>query len=143
MAVRIILVIGVARVRLLAEISAWEPYRRAEVFALEEQEATASGKQSQQMRHLLLSAFKKHLAAEVGDLSCLDGLLDRELSLAVLTDLIAHTLPLDNELKIQLLAETDAEHRAAMLQQRLCEPLLRPTRSLVAAGAFPPDFSAN
>jgi Lon protease-like protein len=138
-----LLVIGVARVRLLAELPAWEPYRRAEVFALEEQETTASAKQSQQMRHLLLSAFKEHLAAEVEDLSCLDGLLDRELSLAVLTDLIAHTLPLDTQLKIQLLAETDVEHRAAMLQQRLCEPLLRSTQSLAPAGAFPPDFSAN
>ena len=87
--------------------------------------------------------FKKHLSAEIQDLSCLDGLLDRDLSLAVLTDLIAHTLPLDMQLKVQLLAETDVEHRAAILQQRLCEPLLRPTRSLVAAGAFPPDFSAN
>ena len=138
-----LLVIGVARGRLLAELPAWEPYRRAEVFALEEQETTASSKQIQQMRHLLLSAFKKHLAVEVDDLSCLDGLLDRELSLAVLTDLIAHTLPLDTQLKIQLLAETDVEHRAAMLQQRLCEPLPRSTRSLVLSGAFPPDFSAN
>ena len=138
-----LLVIGVARVRMLAELPAWESYRRAEVYSLEEQEPTATEPQLQRMRNLLLDAFKKHLSAEIQDLSCLDGLLDRDLSLAVLTDLIAHTLPLDMQLKVQLLAETDVEHRAAILQQRLCEPLLRPTRSLVPTGAFPPDFSAN
>ncbi len=138
-----LLVIGVARIRLLAELPAWEPYRRAEVYSLEEQQPTASDAQSQQMRDLLLEGFKKHLSVEIQDLSCLDGLLDRDLSLSVLTDLIAHTLPLDMSLKVQLLAETDVEHRAAILQQRLCEPLLRPTRAFAPSGAFPPQFSAN
>ncbi|MEC7696286.1 MAG: LON peptidase substrate-binding domain-containing protein [Planctomycetota bacterium] len=138
-----LLVIGVARIRLCAELPAWEPYRRAEVVVLEEQEPTGSETQRQKLRDLLLAAFKKHLASELQDLSCLDGLLDRDLSLAVLTDLIAHTLPLDMELKVQLLAETDVEHRAAILQQRLCEPMLRSTRSLTPAGVFPPGFSVN
>ena len=137
-----LLVIGVARIRLITELPAWEPYRRAEITALHEQQPTDDMRRHQ-MSDLLLTAFKKHLASEMQDLSCLDGLLDRDLSLGVLTDLIAHTLPLDLELKVQLLAETEIEHRATILHQRLCEPLLRPTRSLTAAGVFPPDFSAN
>ena len=138
-----LLVIGVARIRLCTELPAWEPYRRAEVVALEEQEPVGSESHRHKLRDLLLDAFKKHLASEIQDLSCLDGLLDRDLSLAVLTDLIAHTLPLDMELKVQLLAETDIEHRAAILQQRLCKPTSRSTRPLTPAGIFPPDFSVN
>ena len=138
-----LLVIGVARIRLLAELPAWEPYRQAEAYRLDEHDATAEDPHTRRMRELLLGAFKKHLSTEVEDLSCLDGLLDHDLPLRVLTDLIAHTLPLDSQLKIDLLAETDVEHRAAMLQEPLCEPLLRPTRTLVPVGAFPPNFSAN
>ena len=138
-----LLVIGVARIRLVSELPAWEAYRQAEACRLDEQDAMSNDAQVEQMRERLLGAFKKHLSTEVEDLSCLDGLLDHELPLRVLTDLIAHTLPIDNQLKIDLLAETDVEHRAAMLQQSLCEPALRPPRTLVPAGSFPPGFSDN
>ena len=138
-----ILVIGLARIRLVNELPAWEPYRQAEAIPLEEQDGLSDERQTSRIRDHLLATFKQHLAVEVEDLSCLDGLLERELSLAVLTDLMAHTLPLDFQLKNQLLAETDVEHRAAMLQQSLTEPVPRSTQSLLPVGSFPPGFSAN
>jgi hypothetical protein len=66
-----------------------------------------------------------------------------QVSLAVLTDLIAHTLPLDWVTKVKLLAETDVDTRAQLLRQRLSDPLVTPLRELACAGNFPPDFSVN
>ena len=65
-----LLVIGVARIRLITELPAWEPYRRAEITALHEQQPTDDMRRHQ-MSDLLLTAFKKHLASEMQDLSCL------------------------------------------------------------------------
>ena len=91
------------------------------------------------MRTVLVAAFKKQLTKQVEDLACLDDLLDRQVSLSVLTDLIAHTLELDWATKLQLLSDSDVDGRVARLRERLVESVV----GLVGASQFPPDFSTN
>ena len=91
------------------------------------------------MRTVLVAAFKKQLTKQVEDLACLDDLLDRQVSLSVLTDLIAHTLELDWATKLQLLSDSDVDGRVARLREQLVESVV----GLVGASQFPPAFSVN
>jgi ATP-dependent Lon protease len=138
-----LLVVGVARIQLWEELPQSELYREAAVELLGECCPGASEDEVLRIQKYLLEAFKKHLSLQVDDPACLDGLLERQVSLAVLTDLIAHTLPLDWVTKVKLLAETDVDTRAQLLRQRLSDPLVTPLRELACAGDFPPDFSVN
>ncbi len=134
-----ILVAGVARIHLSREMAPWEMYRQARAEILPDRCASAPSDEEESIRAVLVTAFKNALAAHVEDLACLDGLLDREVSLAVVTDLIAHTLELDWAIKVQLLAELDVTQRAAKLR----EILVAPDASHMTAREYLPSFSAN
>ena len=134
-----ILVAGVARIHLSREMAPWEMYRQARAEILPDRCASAPSDEEESIRAVLVTAFKNALAAHVEDLACLDGLLDREVSLAVVTDLIAHTLELDWAIKVQLLAELDVGQRAAKLR----EILVAPDASHMTAREYLPSFSAN
>ena len=134
-----LLVAGVARIRLLDELPPDEMYRQARAEILFEHSSCASSEETATMRTVLVAAFKKQLTKQVEDLACLDDLLDRQVSLSVLTDLIAHTLELDWATKLQLLSDSDVDGRVARLRERLVESVV----GLVGASQFPPAFSAN
>ena len=134
-----ILVAGVARIQLSHELPLWEMYRQARAEILPDRCSDAGGEEADATRAVLVTAFKNKLVGHVEDLACLDGLLDREVSLSVVTDLIAHTLELDWGVKVQLLAELDVGQRAAKLQEILVDP----NASLMAAHEYLPSFRAN
>ena len=68
--------------------------------------------------------------------------LSGEISLGVLTDLLAGWMDLAAELKWKLLAEPRVEVRARTLGE-LLKSVSRPTHADGAAGRFPPEFSVN
>jgi hypothetical protein len=59
----------------------------------------------------------------------------------VLTDLVAFALPLEAQLKIELLAECDVDRRAHLLLEALAKPLKSPADA--PQRRFPPRFSRN
>ena len=70
----------------------------------------------------------------------LDSILSGDLSLAIVTDILAHTLPLTASDKQTLLAETNPKLRVANLLCHLKDPAATDDKS---AREFPPSFSAN
>jgi ATP-dependent Lon protease len=68
----------------------------------------------------------------------LDQLLGSQITLGMLTDIVAYTIDLDLETKVRLLAECDVFERARMLLVAIASrPAAGPART------FPPDFSMN
>ena len=134
-----ILVAGVARIHLSREMPPWEMYRQARAEILPDRCVCEDSEEADAIRGVLVAAFKNKLVGQVEDLACLDGLLDREVSLAVVTDLIAHTLELDWAMKVRLLAESDVWQRAAILRELLVDS----DASLMTAREYLPSFSAN
>lgn len=130
------LLLGRKRVRLVRERRASTLYRQAEVEILEDVEPPSdpSGR-----RDDLIALFRA-VAGRSGPLDPdLANLLRSELSLGVLTDILAHALGLPPGLKQSFLEECRVTHRAERLIEVLrplaLGPPLRPP--------FPPPFSPN
>jgi Lon protease-like protein len=138
-----LLVVGLHRIQLVDELPAHRAYREASVDLLDERSSSLDLAQRQQVRRQLLDAFKRRLCSEVHEAASLDELLEREVSLGVLTDLIAHTLDLEFALKVRLLAECDVDRRASILLDALSVSYVGSAVSAVGGGHFPPHFSAN
>ena len=72
-----------------------------------------------------------------------NSLLRAELSLGMLTDIVAYTLELDVAYKESLLREPNVDRRAALLLRRLSDADGTCDDCETASDKFPPDFSAN
>jgi hypothetical protein len=100
-----------------------------------------SSAERKRVQEELLSAFRKHLPCACQLPEQLEEMLSSHLPLGLLTDLAAYALPLETEVKQQLLAECRVSSRA--------EILLSQVENLVVAAAaksrlkYPPTFSDN
>ncbi|RLS33454.1 MAG: ATP-dependent protease [Planctomycetota bacterium] len=129
-----VLLIGVRRVRLGRELPALRPFRVIEAEILDEMEPEITGGEALQLQRDLLQAFKRTMPKLPDAQLQLDELLGSQVSLGMLTDIVAYTLDLDPELKLRLLAECDVLRRTRLLLE-----------GLAARGGrrFPPPFSRN
>jgi hypothetical protein len=94
------------------------------------------------LQHSLLTAFRQCLPCTCQVPDQLEDILSRHLPLGVLTDLAAYALPLDLEVKHQLLAERRVVCRAQALLAEFQKMSVGSSRQ-TTAGKFPPLFSAN
>jgi Lon protease-like protein len=131
-----ILLLGLRRVRMSQELSVPLAYRQMFVRLIEEPEEIDSELAAAPARALLLAKLRELAGVSI------DATGDA-LALGVLTDLLAHALPLPQDLKQALLNEPRAARRAAHLEQLLDRfagpapaPADRPRH-------FPPPFSNN
>jgi Lon protease-like protein len=131
-----ILLLGRKRVRLKTELSSAKLYRIAEAEILDDHE---TGRPLDEERSDLLSLFRvvleKHRCLEEN----LAALLDSDMPLGVLTDIIAHALPLGPIKKQELLAEVRVELRLEALRVILRQIAEHDE----PAAEFPPRFSVN
>lgn len=134
-----LLLVGLKRVELMRELPPNKLFREAEVDVLDDSyPADATGKRPTLQRRLA-DAFRRKLT-DVNQLrKQLDELLSGEVSLGMLTDILAFTLKLTLDQKLSLLSETEVDRRAEMLLS-----------AIDAEGSegdsqakFPPDFSLN
>ena len=132
-----ILLLGLQRIKLVDELPPLKSFREATVDLVEDFYPTQGDVRRQSLHDHLLSTFKSKLVRELKEESCLDELLPKDISLAVLTDIVAHTLALSETCKVQLLAEVNVDRRAQILLNALTEQPPEPQRE------FPPDFSVN
>lgn len=130
---------GLARGRVEAELKADRLYRVARVELVQEEDV-ASPHKAAELRHRLGRGVRRWFQANGAALVQLEKLMESGLTLGSLCDVLAFALPLPLDLKQQLLADADVEERALRLIARLeagdaeARPALR---------AFPPEFSAN
>jgi Lon protease-like protein len=134
------LLLGLRRVRLVAELPRERLYRVAQVDLLEDVYPAAGDADREGLYGRLMAAFRQKLQPVVQGQEQLQKLLATEMTLGMLTDLMAYTLDFDDSFKAQLLDEIDVDRRAAALICRLQDggagAVSNPAR-------FPPDFSKN
>lgn len=133
---------GLARVRIVEELTTDKRYRVARVEVLEDEH-------SDDVDELmaLRTALADLILPRVTDGPVRDqlyGLFKGELPLGHLCDVLAFALPLPPEAKQQLLEVTSVTCRAKLLMEAF-QAILEEGAKPIGAGAkrFPPDFSAN
>lgn len=136
---------GVARARIIEELPSGKLYREAKVELLQEIPA-ASGEQEEELRQTLMQRVSSWFIHQPAAQSQLKKLFKGSLTLGMLCDVLGFALPLQLELKQELLEMVDIEERTNMLLTCLEEnPPPEPEEETVRRKArrFPPDFSVN
>jgi len=127
---------GLKRVRLKREKSSLKLYRIAEGEILEDQDLVGP---TESERNELVDLFRAVMEMHERLDQNLSMLIDSAIPVGILSDIIAHTLPLPPSLKQLLLSETDVICRVRCLRSIL----LRITEPERRAAGFPPPFSLN
>ena len=134
-----VLVLGVRRLRLIDELPPKKLVRVCESELLDDFEPdTAPAGASAILQQELLGAFKRAMPKIPNAYEQLDQLLGSQITLGMLSDIVAYTLDLDMEVKMRLLAECDVFRRTQLLLDAIAN---RP--AAVTTRTFPPDFSQN
>jgi Lon protease-like protein len=137
-----LLLLGVARVRVVRELEPLRSFRRAKVELVDDVYDFATTNDATRLQQQLVDAFRKNLPCGCQVPEQLEDLLSRDISLGLLTDLAAYALPLDMDLKRQLLAEDHVSVRAKTLLTQIKSGALGQPAATPKLG-FPPQFSMN
>jgi uncharacterized protein len=137
-----LLLLGVGRVRIVRELKPLRSFRRAKVELVEDEYDFATEDDAERLQETLVNAFRKHLPCACQIPEQLEDMLSRQLSLGLLTDLAAYSLPLEMTIKRQLLAECRVSVRAKTLLTQIKRGLIAKSAAAEGAG-FPPSFSLN
>ena len=143
-----VLLLGVRRLRLIKELPPKKIFRVVEAEILEDYTSgngshdAASEKPSigsaAELQQQLLAAFKRAMPKIPNAYEQLDQLLGSQITLGMLTDIVAYTIEFDLEWKMRLLAECNILKRTQLLLEAIAE------RSVAgSARVFPPAFSLN
>lgn len=139
-----ILLLGVKRVTIDAELAPFQSYREANVTLLDDLCDPAAEAERLSLQTALTKKFQACLPdGQLTNHSVVD-LLAEEIPLGVLTDLVSFALPLEFQLKCQLLGESDVDERAWMLLDAL-ENGTQPNAETKpnSLGRYLPPFSLN
>jgi uncharacterized protein len=129
--------LGVQRVVITHELPAVKSYREADARLLDDVYPSATALARSSLQRKLTTVFKQLLPTLSDNLEQFEQLLSGELSLGMLTDLVAFALSLPHDAKRQLLEQQLVDRRAKQLLQHLTELADR------HISHFPPQFSAN
>ncbi|MCC7086082.1 MAG: LON peptidase substrate-binding domain-containing protein, partial [Pirellulales bacterium] len=132
------LMVGLRRIRILDELPPVKPFRQAEVRVIEDVYPPKNATRRRVLQQRLVAAFRNVLPKFPTNREQIETLLASDLSLGVLTDIVAFTLKLDQKIKEDLLAQPLPDLRALLL----LECLGARSRPLTLA-KFPPEFSLN
>ena len=157
-----VLLVGVRRARIVRELPLSRSFRQAEVTVLEDVYGATGAKSRAAIRRRLLASFQSFLPNPKSEnvQGQIEQLLNQEISLGVLTDMVAHTMNFTTKFKLQLLGEPKVDRRAALLVDHFEEYLAanskKPAKSKSSKSKsakskkaddssppFPPKFSLN
>lgn len=154
-----ILLVGIKRAQIVAEIDVGRCFRLAKIDVLDDLYPPTGLANRSQLRSDLLTEFGNVIPATESVQQGLSELLAGSMGLGPITDIISHTLPLSASAKLQLLAEPDVDQRAQRLIQFLASGAvtIESSAAIAAAvdndegketpstgrGPFPPLFSIN
>lgn len=132
-----IIVQGLCRATLVEELDTPHAYRVGQLQPLEDECLHAESACWDGYRHSLVAAFQERFPQLSHNVD-LQRAVREDLSLGVLADLLASSLPLDPAAAAEILAEIDVRARCEWVLERLGhEP------PLGGSHRFPPDFSLN
>ncbi|MCI0464271.1 MAG: LON peptidase substrate-binding domain-containing protein [Gemmataceae bacterium] len=132
---------GLSRARVLEEVSQGKLYRSARVELLEDTGAPG-GKAARDLRRRLTQTVTDWIPDQAQVSEQFQKLLKSKVPLGPLSDIIAFALPVELEVKQQLLGEVHVGRRVRILLEYLADHPQQPPSS-AAARKFPPEFSAN
>lgn len=133
-----VLLLGVRRIQLVRELPSMKSFRLAEAEIVEDiLPKNAPPSLGIELQKRLLVAFKKVLPKIPDAYEQLDQLLGNQITLGMLSDIVAYTLELGVEWKMKLLSEADVFQRTAMLLEAIAG------REATTRRDFPPRFSVN
>jgi Lon protease-like protein len=136
-----VLLLGVARIRVVHELPPLRSFRQAEVEVLNDCCDLESGPEHYDLQQELMSVVQRFMPGTCQASDQLGEMLTQHLPLGLLTDLAAYSLPLDIVVKQQLLAEC----RIGVRARRLLEEISAIGEVSLATSArdYPPRFSVN
>jgi Lon protease-like protein len=132
-----VLLLGVRRIRLGAELPALRPFRVFEGDIMEDLEPDLPDDAAARLQKDLLATFRRTLPNIPDAQEQLDELLGAKVSLGMLSDIVAYSLDLDASWKLRLLGECNVLRRTRLLVEALAARTAREPRR------FPPPFSLN
>lgn len=143
-----ILLVGIRRAKLVAEIDEGKPFRLAQVEMIEDNDLSGASKESLGLKRQLLDAFGAVMPVGKSTQQNLHQLMADQMSLGPITDIVGYTLPFSIEDKLRLLAEPDVAKRAELLIHRLQSDSVKlhnveDAKPSEGGQGFPPPFSAN
>jgi uncharacterized protein len=138
-----VLLAGLSRVRILAELPPRKPYREARVEVFADQYPLNADAVQPLLQRRLQDAFLKILPNIPQSQDCLAQLLSNDVTLGTLTDLVAYMLDIDVGRKVTLLAEANIHRRAEWLLEYLETAAYDVSAGECGKAAFPPQFSTN
>lgn len=135
-----LLLAGLQRIRLVRELAPKKAFREAEAVVCPDEYSTPGALGRNILRRRLLEAFRRLANCLDDSHNQLEPLLAGDVSMGMLTDLVAYTLELGLATKQRLLDEVDVDRRAELLLRTLAN---RSKHAAPAAKSYPPGFSAN
>jgi Lon protease-like protein len=136
-----VLLMGVGRVRIVHELDPLRSFRQASVELIDDCDDFKSPAERERVQEKLLTAFREHLPCACNLPEELEDMLSSDVSLGLLTDLAAYSLPLEISVKQQLLAEHRVSKRAKILMAQVEN--LAAASSAQVGRSYPPSFSEN
>lgn len=139
-----VLLLGMRRVLIESELPAQQSFRKVNVTLLDDCCETEMDDQREGLQVALTKKFEENLPdSQAANPPILD-LLSADIPLSVLTDLVSFALPLEYQLKCDLLGETNIDRRAWMLLEALdTAPSLDVNSVLKSTNGRLPPFSLN
>ncbi|MCA9231401.1 MAG: LON peptidase substrate-binding domain-containing protein [Planctomycetales bacterium] len=139
-----LLLLGVRRVLIDEELPPEQSFRKANVTLLDDCFETEADEHRAGLQIALTRRFQENLPDCQSANPPILELLSAEIPLSVLTDLVSFALPLEYQLKCELLGETDIDRRAWMLLDALEEKrAVNPKRTPKSLAGYLPPFSVN
>jgi len=139
-----ILLLGMRRVQIEEELPPYQSFREATVTLLDDCCESEADEQRSGLQIALTRKFQENLPEGQMANSPILSLLSAEIPLGALTDLVSFALPLEHQLKRDLLCEIDIDQRAWMLLDALeATPKVETKRVTESLGNYLPPFSLN
>ncbi len=136
-----ILLAGLSRAEVLRELPSDAPYRKAEIRLQPDLYRSQNAARHRQLQHQLLALFRQLFPSVVTEDDSVQQLLRDQVSLSMLSDVIAHTLQVPLSAKLELLDCRVVEQRVELLLGHL--EAIRETGGDDPNFPFPPPFSDN
>lgn len=139
-----ILLIGLARARIVAEHEMQRPFRMATVELIEDIYPTVGAAERMKLQQNLLEIYRRFIPEGTLAKESFQQMLSSQMSLGMLTDLIGFTMPLPLPIKEQLLGTANVDARARVLLHCLGQMVDgKDARENSGPWSFPPKFSVN
>ncbi|MCA9208597.1 MAG: LON peptidase substrate-binding domain-containing protein [Planctomycetales bacterium] len=118
-------------------------FRTVEIELIDDYYPPDGTPQRSELHDKLMESFRSALSNAPAVQEQMQDLLSLELTLGILTDLVAFTMNIDLELKQQLLSQHNVDRRAMLLIERLHRREEKSADRSSPPGGFPPPFSLN